>query len=140
MNLKRCVARALSDSGGREGSLILHYTGDQRQYQRRVVHCAGCWKANGAFWEWWEYHLDRFDEWKHHEQGVLFRLHDRVTCNIPERKTGSCVGVLQREQIRSIADGTKHGVRAGPEGHPGQYTLSGSHLHFVSGLLFAGDR
>ena len=46
------------------------------------------------------------------------------------------MGVLQHEQIGSIADGTKHGVRAGSEAHPGQYTLSRAHLHFVSVFLF----
>ena len=51
------------------------------------------------------------------------------------------MGVLQHEQIGSIADGTKHGVRAGSEAHPGQYTLSRAHLHFVSVFLFffSGD-
>ena len=56
-----------------------------------------------------------------------------------KRNLGSRVGVIQHEQICSPTDGAKHGVRAGPEGHSGQYTLSGSHLHFVSGLLFSGN-
>ncbi len=46
------------------------------------------------------------------------------------------MGVLQHEQIGSIADGTEHGVRAGSEGHTGQHTLSRAHLHFVSITFF----
>jgi hypothetical protein len=124
--------------------VVLH-TGDQRQYKRSVVHCAGCGKADVAFRERREHYPDRLDEWKHHEQGA-FLLHRVATWRVPvearltgrNRILGSRVAVLQHEQIGSIADGTEHGVRTGSEGHTGQYTVSRAHLHFVSVLLFSG--
>ena len=45
------------------------------------------------------------------------------------------MGIIQHEQIGSIADGTEHGVRTGTEGHPGQLSLARSHLHFVSVVI-----
>ena len=62
---------------------------------------------------------------------VVFRYVVRLTSDIGPR-----VGILQYKQIGRVANGTKHGVRAGPEAHPGQYTFSRTHLHFVSRFLF----
>jgi len=49
-----------------------------------------------------------------------------------DKQTPDSVGVLQREQIGGIADGTEHGVRAGTEGYTGDHAIAWVHLHFMS--------
>jgi hypothetical protein len=70
--------------------LVLLHTGDQGKYKWRVVHCAGCWKTNGAFREWRKHHPDRFDERKHYEQGVLCF----VTCCTADKRRRTTRGYL----------------------------------------------
>ena len=41
------------------------------------------------------------------------------------------MGVVQYEQIGSVADGSEHGMRAGTQGNTSQHALSGTHIHFV---------
>ena len=41
------------------------------------------------------------------------------------------MGVLQHEQIGSVADGSEHGVRAGTQGNTSQHAQSWTHIHFV---------
>jgi len=50
---------------------------------------------------------------------------------------GSRVGVVQHEQIGSVADGPKHGVRTGTQGNTGQHALSGTYIHLVRVHIFA---
>jgi hypothetical protein len=42
------------------------------------------------------------------------------------------MGLIQHEQIGRFADGTEHGMRAGPERNPSQHTLAGTHIYLVS--------
>jgi hypothetical protein len=41
------------------------------------------------------------------------------------------MGVVQYEQIGSVADGSEHGMRTGTQGNTSQHALSGTHIHFV---------
>lgn len=41
------------------------------------------------------------------------------------------MGVIQHFQVRCAADGSQHGLRAGPEADQSQYSESWAHLHEV---------
>ena len=46
------------------------FLGDEGQHERGVVYCASGREADGAVWERRKHHIDRLDEWLHHEQGA----------------------------------------------------------------------
>lgn len=48
---------------------------------------------------------------------------------------GSRVGELQQLEIRRVADGPQHGLRAGSEEDQGEHPQPGSYLHYVRLLL-----